>query len=125
MFELQVLINLKNTQLPSTRSFWITVGPSIDAPGAYRITVNTRNKIKIVVSTVIKEINDGRDLDLYQLTDSTNNTIKLFQLTTSVDQESTEVRDVDDKPKSIYDSSNDKPTESIDDSNLKDDHLQI
>jgi hypothetical protein len=60
----QLLRHSKNKQLPSTRSFWqrgLLVGPSIDVPAAYQIAVNTRNKIKIVVSTVIKGISDGGD----------------------------------------------------------------
>jgi hypothetical protein len=101
----QVLRNSKK-QLPSKRSFWqcdLFVGPLIGVPGAYIVAVDTRNKIKMAVSTVIKGINNVEELNLYQLTNNTDYAIKLFQLTFSADQESTEVGSVNDKPtESIY-----------------------
>jgi hypothetical protein len=121
----QLLRHSKTKQLPSTRSFWqrgLYVGLLIDVPGAYRITVNTRNKIKSQRSS--KE--SMRDLNLYQLTDNTNNTIKLFQLPTSVDHELAEVRGVKDSGNSNNSKDNSKPTtESNDDSTSIDDQLQI
>ncbi len=58
--------------LQSNRKFWqraLYVGPSDQVPGAIRAAVVTNDKIQIVVTTNIKGVSDGGDINVYSSAD--------------------------------------------------------
>ncbi len=58
--------------LPSNRKFWqrgLYVGPSDQTPGAIRVAVVTKGKLKIIVTTNFKSVSDGGDINIHHIVD--------------------------------------------------------
>lgn len=58
--------------LQSNRKFWqkgLYIGPSDQTPGAIRVAVITRNKLKVIVTTNFKSVSDGGDLNIHAVAD--------------------------------------------------------